>query len=62
MSTLAEQWERVGQIRVLLHQIERKFGPPSEAIRQRIEEADAETLLEWAPRIFDANSAEEMLK
>ena len=46
---------------VLLRQMERKFGPPGEAVRQRIAQADAETLLRWSERILTADSPEAVL-
>jgi len=41
--------------------MERKFGPPGEAVRQRIAQADAETLLRWSERILTADSPEAVL-
>jgi hypothetical protein len=46
---------------VLLRQIERKFGPPSEPVRERITQADPDRLLEWSERILDAQNLEEVL-
>ena len=55
-----EQGEQRGEQRdsaaVLLRQIERKFGSPSETVRHRITEADSETLLEWSERILDQDT------
>ena len=53
--------EQPGRATILLRQIERKFGPPSESIRHRITTADSETLLEWSERILDAQSLDEGL-
>mgnify|MGYP007121472890 CR=1 FL=1 len=53
-----EQGEQSGEAKLLLHQIESKFGEPSPAIRQRIQEADADTLLSWAGRILTAETPE----
>ena len=50
-----------GQAVVLLRQIERKFGPPSEAVRERIAGADAETILQWSDRILTAESLDGLL-
>jgi hypothetical protein len=61
MPTLAEQWEQQGEAKVLLRLIQRKFGPPTDSVRQRIEEADAETLLEWSERILNAESLDAVL-
>ena len=53
--------EQRGEAKILLRQIERKFGPPSETVRHRITAADSETLLEWSDRILDAQSLDEVL-
>lgn len=52
--------ERQGQAKTLLRLIERKFGPPSETIRERITQADSDTL-QWSERILDARSLDEVL-
>lgn len=46
---------------VLLRLIERRFGPPDDRVRERIEQADPETLLRWSERILDAGSLDEVL-
>ncbi|NEX17690.1 MAG: transposase [Halochromatium sp.] len=38
--------------------MERKFGPADVRLCQQIQEADAETLLEWSDRILTAESPE----
>jgi len=53
--------EQRGEAKMLLRQIERKFGPASEPIRARITEADSKTLLEWSDRILEARSLDEVL-
>ena len=50
-----------GQAVVLLRQIERTFGPPSEAFGERIAGADAETILQWSDRILTAESLDGLL-
>lgn len=55
------QGERRGEAAMLLRLIERKFGPPSEPVRTRITQADAETLLEWSERLLVAHSLDEVL-
>ncbi len=55
-----QQGKRQGEAEVLLRQLERKFGPISEFWRQRIEAADADTLLLWAERILTAKTIEEV--
>jgi hypothetical protein len=56
-----QQGVQQGETAVLLRQIERKFGPPSEPVRRRIVEADAETLLTWSERILTADTLEAVL-
>jgi len=46
---------------MLLRQIERRFGPPSDQVRERVSQADPNTLLEWSDRILDANSLDVVL-
>jgi flagellar biosynthesis/type III secretory pathway protein FliH len=56
-----EQGLQQGEAAVLLRLLERKFGTlPSEA-RQRIREADAETLLAWSERVLTACSLDEVV-
>jgi len=50
-----------GEANVLLCLITKKFGPPSESVRQRIAAADADTLLHWSERILTADSLEAVL-
>jgi hypothetical protein len=61
MPTLSELWAQEGQAKMLLRQISRKFGPPSDELRQRIAAADEDTLLEWSERILDAESLDAVL-
>jgi predicted transposase YdaD len=49
-----------GEATVLLRLIELKFGSPDAASRNRVESADAETLLRWSERILTAGSLEEL--
>jgi hypothetical protein len=56
-----EQGRQEGEAAVLLRQIERKFGAPSQAVRDRIVSADADTLLHWSERILTADSVEALL-
>jgi hypothetical protein len=57
-----EQGRHQGEAAVLLRQIERKFGPPMESVRQRVEDADTETLLRWSERILTADSLDAVLQ
>ena len=56
-----EKGRQQGGANVLLHLIERKFGPPSESVRTRIASADPETLLAWSERILTADSVDAVL-
>ncbi|MBK5929953.1 Rpn family recombination-promoting nuclease/putative transposase [Halochromatium salexigens] len=53
-----EQGREQGKAEMLLRQMERKFGPTDARLRQQIQEADAETLLEWSDRILTAETPE----
>jgi len=50
-----------GEVAMLLRLIARKFGPPTEPVRERIERADPETLVEWSDRILTAQTLDEVL-
>ena len=56
-----EQGVQQGSADMLLRQIERRFGPPSDQVRERVTQADPNTLLEWSDRILDANSLDDVL-
>ena len=53
--------EQLGEAKLLLSQIEHKFGPPSEPVRKQITQADSDKLLEWSKRILDARNLDEVL-
>jgi flagellar biosynthesis/type III secretory pathway protein FliH len=50
-----------GEAQMLLSLLERKFGQVPEALRQRIEAADVETLLEWSERVLTAQYLDEIV-
>jgi len=56
-----QKGHREGEAAMLLRLIARKFGPPTEAVRERIARADSETLLEWSDRILTAQTLDEVL-
>jgi predicted transposase/invertase (TIGR01784 family) len=56
-----DQGQRLGEATALLRQIERKFGPPSDSVRERVLAADSDTLLEWLDRILVAESVDAVL-
>jgi len=49
-----EQGREQGKAEILLRLMEHKFSPTDVRLRQQIQEADAETLLEWSDRILTA--------
>ncbi len=49
-----------GGAAMLLRIIERRFGPPSDQVRERVTRADPNTLLQWSDRILDANSLDDL--
>jgi hypothetical protein len=51
-----------GEAAMLLRLLERRFGTVDEALRQRLQAADADTLLRWGERIFQASTAEDVLR
>ena len=67
-----EDWSRVllergeqkgrqeGEARLLLRQLEEKFGRLDPASRERVREADAERLLDWGARLIRANQLREV--
>jgi hypothetical protein len=61
MPTLAEQWVQEGEAKALLRQIEIKFGPLNEDIRQRVEQADPKTVEAWLERILSADTLDAVL-
>ena len=56
-----ERGMQQGEAALLLRQVERKFGPEAAAAnRERIKNAEAETLLLWSERILTAETVEEL--
>jgi len=57
-----EEGMQRGEAAVLLHLIERRFGPEAAArSRERVEAADADTLLVWSERVLTAESVEDVI-
>jgi predicted transposase/invertase (TIGR01784 family) len=56
-----QEGRQEGETAVLLRLIERKFGPASASVRQRIAQADPETLLAWSERILTAEDLDTVL-
>ena len=55
-----EEGLKQGELRLLLLQLERRFGPLDEHTRQRVQAADAEQLLEWGRRFVDATALQDV--
>jgi hypothetical protein len=55
-----QQGKQLGAVDMLLRQIERRFGPPSDVVRERISQADSDTLMQWSERMLDAQSLEDL--
>jgi flagellar biosynthesis/type III secretory pathway protein FliH len=49
-----QQGRQEGEARLLLGQLERKFGPLPEAVRERVSGADSERLLRWGEDLLTA--------
>jgi len=52
---------RKGEARVLLTQLQLKFGDVPESVRTAIDEADADTLLRWSTQVLAATTLDEVL-
>ena len=49
-----------GESTMLFRLMERKFGQISEEVKQKIEAADSDTLLEWGEKILSASTIEDV--
>ena len=56
-----QEGRQEGEAMIVLRLITLKFGTPRDAVRQRIESADADTLLEWSERILTAQTIDDVL-
>ncbi|MDF1615804.1 hypothetical protein [Desulfurivibrio dismutans] len=55
------QGEKLGEVKLLLRQLELKYGPRAAADwRKRVEEADSQSLLTWSEKILTANTIDEV--
>jgi hypothetical protein len=69
IETWTDQWKKEGlqeglkqgEARILLRQLSIRFGTLPPEIREKIETADAETLLQWSERILDAESLDDVV-
>ncbi len=58
---MIDQGIQRGEARVLTTLLRLRFGELPAAVQQRIEAADADTLLRWAERVLTAQSLDEVL-
>ncbi len=56
-----QRGEQRGEARVLLRLLTLKFGPPSPEVQQRINDADADTLLVWSERVLSADTIDDIV-
>jgi hypothetical protein len=54
------EWEQRGEAKLLIRQLEFKFGPLRPGDLARIDAADSERLLQWGERVLAARSVEEV--
>jgi hypothetical protein len=57
-----QEGRREGEARLLLGQLERKFGPLASRVRRRVEAADSESLLEWGERLLTAERLDKVFE
>ena len=55
-----QQGKQLGAVDMLLRQIERRFGLPSDVVRERIDKADPTKLMQWSERILDARNLDDL--
>jgi|1186.fasta_scaffold286955_1 hypothetical protein len=54
------EWEHQGEVKVLVRLLERKFGALREDVRQRLNTADSDQILDWIERVLAARSLGEV--
>ena len=57
-----QQGMQRGEARILTRQLTMRFGALTEVIRQRIDAADADTLLKWSERVLTAQNLDDVLQ
>ncbi len=55
-----QKGRREGEYTLLLQLLQRKFPDLSTTYREKLDQADAETLLKWGERLLDAKTLEEI--
>jgi hypothetical protein len=56
-----QQWRREGEAALLTLMLERRFGALPDAVRDQIAAADPPTIEQWAARLFDAASIDDVV-
>ncbi|MFM8332885.1 MAG: DUF4351 domain-containing protein, partial [Candidatus Methylumidiphilus sp.] len=57
-----QEGKQEGEAALLLRQMALRFGPLADGLRERVQAADADTLLVWGERILTAATAEEVVR
>jgi hypothetical protein len=55
-----EEGQKKGEARMLIRLLELRFGPLDQAVRAKLDGADAETLLRWGERVLTAQTLAEV--
>jgi hypothetical protein len=56
-----QQGKQEGEAAMLLRLLRLRFGEVPEVMRQKIQSADPQTLLEWSDRVLTATSIEQVI-
>jgi hypothetical protein len=59
---MREEGIQLGEANVVVYLLEQKFGALGEEIRERVKQADPETLLRWSGRVLTEDSIEDVLR
>jgi hypothetical protein len=63
---MREEGERIGiqlgEATMLMFQLEQKFRAVPDAARQRVQQADPDTLLRWSGRVLTEDSIDDVLR
>ena len=55
-----QQGKRQGEAALLLRLLEKRFGAIPESVRQQVQQADTETLLQWSERLLSSHSLDDI--
>jgi hypothetical protein len=59
---MREEGIQLGEANVVVYLLEQKLGALGEETRERVQQADPETLLRWSGRVLTENSIEDVLR